>query len=149
MTHKIDKATYEGYMWESDKIAPEIYHGKEEIGFSLTDGENPFIVEGQLYDKENDLSISIRFVDGKYLITRFDGKRGIFIKGNSGEENGIPPMKYETGEEELYIPNSAMRLESKVLKFIRLWKEEDADDDSYGFKTLCPSGLVFKGFCSK
>lgn len=148
MTHKIDKATYEGYMWESDKTAPEIYHGKEEIDFSLTDGENPFIVEGQLYDRENNISISIRFVDGKYIITRFDGKHGIFINRNGCKDNGIPQIKYETGEEELYIPNSAMQLDGKVLKFIRLWKE-DTDDDSCGFQTLYPSGLVFKGFCSK
>lgn len=132
MTHHIDKAIYQGYMWKSDEQAPAVYDNQE-VEFNLTDGENPFVVEGQLYDKANELSIGIKFIDGKYIITRYDGKAHKFMGMSEGAEF------------EDYIPDSKLNLKDKVLCFKRLWKTEE-DVVNYGWETLCPSALIFKGF---
>lgn len=138
MTHHIEESAYQGYMWKSDEQTPEVYDCDRNIGFCLSDGENPFIAEGQLYDKATDVSISIKFIDGKYIINRYDGRKHQFI---GGSDSAI----FEEGELEQYIPARRMDTGSRVLNFIRLWKVTK-DQMSENFETLCPSALIFKGF---
>lgn len=137
MTHHIDKAIYQGYMWKSDEQAPAVYDNQE-VEFDLTDGENPFVVEGQLYDEAKDLSIGIKFIDGKYIVSTYDGKEHKFV----GSDEAVA---FEEGNLEQYAPNRKMGLSDKVLYFKRLWKTEK-DVVNYGWETLCPSALIFKGF---
>lgn len=137
MIHHIEKAIYQGYMWKSDERAPMIYD-RVEFEFDLVDGENPFTVEGQLYNEDKDLSISVKFIDGKYVINIYDGKKRLFLESDMS-------AAFEEGELEQYVPNCKMNLSDKALYFKRLWKVEK-DGVNYGWETLCPSALIFKGF---
>lgn len=46
MEHQIKNAKYEGYLWQSDQSKPRIIEEGEPLSLTLTDGENPFVVEG-------------------------------------------------------------------------------------------------------
>ena len=136
MKHTIKKAAYQGYIWYSDEQAPKVYDNAE-VGFELDDNANPFVIEGQLYDRAEDRSVSIKFIDGKYHINTYSGKTGQFNDA-SGEI-------LTKGDIEHYAPSNRLGLSDKVLYFTRMWREtEDMINDNW--KTLCPSGLVFKGF---
>ena len=68
----IDQISYEGYIWKSDESKPKILNNGT---YDFTKiGINPFIVEGFLYSKDENFSISIRQIDGKYYITKIDLK---------------------------------------------------------------------------
>lgn len=69
------KGTFEGYLWWSSEQYPEV-HTKENpmTDLELNENENPFIIEGQLYDSQKDYSISIKYVDGKYIVNKYDMK---------------------------------------------------------------------------
>jgi len=62
---------YEGYLWWSNATRPEVYQNQQ-LSEWPEEKSNPFIIDGQLYDKSNNKSYSIRFVDGNYLIQCFD-----------------------------------------------------------------------------
>ena len=57
-----------GYFWKSDKDAPDVFVN-EDVNVDFNDIENPFIVEGMLAN--NEVSYSIKYVDGKYRIKKF------------------------------------------------------------------------------
>ena len=67
-TIKINKC--EGYLWWSDQQEPQVFENQS-IDQCLNEVQNPFVVEGQLYDKEEKKSYSIKYVDGKYLINKY------------------------------------------------------------------------------
>ena len=60
----------QGYIWMSDQSTPHVLNGYFE-GISLIPS-NPFIIEGHLFDRDTRKSISIRHVDGKYVINIAD-----------------------------------------------------------------------------
>lgn len=126
MEHQISKAKYEGYMWMSDQTRPEVLDNTTEREFTLVDGENPFVVEGQLWDADNKLSIAIRYVDGKYIIS----------KTCVTDEQ----MKDSTVE---YIAHRINGVES--IKFVRIWKEV-SDPLCEGMTTLKLQNTAFVGF---
>ena len=136
MKHTIKRTAYQGYLWYSDEQIPKVFDN-EEVELELDDTANPFIVEGQLYDMTEDRSISINFIDGKYIINTYSGKTRQF--------NDVSGEALTEGNIEQYAPSSRLNLGDKVLYFARIWVEtEDVINDNW--KTLCPSGLVFKGF---
>lgn len=65
------KGNYEGYLWMSNESQPKLYRDDSSAEIKLIDGENPFVIEGNLFDKKSGESISIKFVDGHYIVTRF------------------------------------------------------------------------------
>lgn len=118
----IKKSKYEGYIWYSDATSPIVYRGNDDIGFDLDDDDNPFIIEGQLWDGKN--SIGIKYVDGRYIVSRYE----------------IDDVDHDV---ETYI---AHRMEGvSGLKFKRLWRERP-DVFCENFEVLEPAGLVFVGF---
>ena len=126
---RIQQTKCQGYLWFSDQSKPKVYLD-ENIDLTLNENDNPFIVEGQLYSPDTQESISIKYADGRYLVNRYSPAeigRGI-----------------EEGKIEQHIPNVKLGLKDKVLYFSRLW-EECEEREYYGFKTLRPSALVFKG----
>ena len=136
MKHTIKRAAYQGYLWYSDEQIPKVFDN-EEVELELDDTVNPFVVEGQLYDMTEDRSISIKFIDGKYIINTYSGKARQF--------NNVSDENLTEGKIEQYAPSSRLSLGDKVLYFARIWVEtEDVINDNW--ITLCPSGLVFKGF---
>lgn len=65
--NKIDKSNYVGYYWFSDKEKPELENFE-----TLEENKIPFVIEGYLYNKDNKISIAIKNLNGKYVITKFD-----------------------------------------------------------------------------
>ena len=122
----IDPAqNYEGYLWWSDDTSPCVY--KNEPLPEWKEDINPFIIEGQLYNKNNKKSYSIRFVDGEYKINCFD-------------LNELSKFEYIDKE---YLPN---RIEGvQKLCFREFWRPVN-DQLCEGMEVLQPAEVVFVGF---
>ena len=138
----IDK-TCEGYLWWSDQEKPKVYvEGKVYIEndeqaednvkeFDLVNGQNPFIVEGQLYDKAKHTSISIKYVDGEYIYKEFP----------------VSPTDISSDmiDKKEYFSN---RMGNRLLKVLRYWKETP-DSLCEGWNVLTIDKNVFVGFKNK
>ena len=132
---------YEGYLWRSDSKEPTFLNGTtlgslqlvasnsgKQITFEeITNESNPFIIEGQLYSKDANLSYSIKYVDGKHYVIQFD-------------LNNIPDDW--VFDEKGFIPN---RINASKLKFRQYWKPE-IDEFCKGMEVLQPAAFVFVGF---
>lgn len=116
---------FDGYLWWSDETVPKVYDG-EKIP-ELPASNNPFIVEGQLYDPDNKKSYAIRFVDGDYLINCFDLKK----------LNGLDSIVKE------YIPN---RIDGKSKLYFKEFWRPVKDELCEGMEVLKPAEFVFIGF---
>lgn len=142
---QIDKANYEGYIWWSDQPAPKVFDGKEEVDITLCNTDNPFIIEGNLWDAEHHRSISIRYADGRYYVRKVDVTpqelEGIDDKTLDAAEGQVATVKKE------YVPNKMPEWVS-ALRFLQYWKAEN-DPMCEGMPTLRPSQLVFIGFKKK
>lgn len=117
--------TYEGYLWLSDKAKPDVLNNEPLRG--LPDGKNPFIVEGQLFDRKNMLSYSIRFVDGCHIVKKYDLEQ---------------LMEFEYIQKE-YLPNRIPGI--STLSFKEFWRHK-VDILCEGMKVLKPAEIVFVGF---
>jgi len=122
---KIEKSKYDGYVWWSDQPAPEVLKNAE-YEHEMVDGENPFIVEAQLCDGIN--SISVKYIDGKYLVNKFD----ISAK---------PSANFEYSEQK-YIANFDG---VAGLQFRQYWRDKE-DEVCNNMKVLQPAEFVFVGF---
>ena len=137
--NQIKALPYEGYLWMSDKEQPQVFN-QENISLPK-EGENTFVVEGMLYNKENELSYSIRFVDGEYIVLEFKVTEA--------------DIKNPDNQEKVYEPNRMDDLKGKRLRFLRYW-EEVLDEDNYkdeqypdGLPVLTLTKNVFIGFKEK
>jgi CRISPR type III-associated protein (TIGR04423 family) len=122
---KIEKSTYEGYLWYSDQKKPKIYDNKV-MEFNFDDNANPFVVEGFLHDGKT--SYSIKYVDGKHIIAKFDLNN---LPTNFTEQTFIPSFKEVAG-----------------LTFQQYWRPE-TDENCLGMEVLKPAEFVFVGFKNK
>ena len=127
---KIEKSIYEGYMWYSDAKEPQIYD-QEEKEWVIKEDEKPFIVEGQLYDTENMKSISIKFVDGEYLVQTHD----------------IDSLDFNRANVDIKVFQSN-RMNGRKLRFLQYWNEKE-DELCENMKVLVPSKRVFAGFVNE
>ena len=120
---------YDGYLWYSDQKTPEVFEQKAWDESMLDENVNPFVIEGQLYDSENLVSYSIKYVDGKYIIKKHQLK--------STDFNNV----------DIYILDfKAHRMgEGRVLQFLQYYREEE-DSLCAGMKVLQPKEKVFVGF---
>lgn len=127
---KIESGNYEGYIWHSNTSKADVING--DFKESLDPTENPFIIEGQLYDRIKKVSYSIKFVDGEYLIHKY-------------EVNDLDFNSKEVEEKAFY----ANRIEvHKKLLFLQYWREEE-DPLCEDMKVLQPKELVFVGLSEK
>ena len=117
----------EGYLWWSDQQKPKVYQD-ELIDICLDETENPFVVEGLLYDEENKESYSVKYVDGLYLINKYKVDESDFINLDN--------------EEKSYLSN---RMDDRWLKFLNYW-EEKKDANCMGMPVLTLTKNVFIGF---
>lgn len=124
-TIKINKC--EGYLWLSDQQEPKVYQD-ESIDICLDETQNPFVVEGQLYDKEKQESYSIKYVDGQYLINKYKVDEKDLIN--------------QDNEAKSYFSN---RMDDRWLKFLRYWEERE-DENCMGMPVLTLTKNVFIGF---
>lgn len=121
---KIDRSTYDGYIWYSDSAKPEVMENR---GFELEidDCANPFVVEGQLFDRSRNLSYSIRYVDGRHICIKYDLNT---LEG----ENTV----------DVFCSN---KMDDRKLRFVTYWKAE-SDPLCEGMEVLQPNEVVFVGF---
>lgn len=68
----IKSGTYQGYLWASDKSEPKVYYNEFISGLSFNNNDNPFIIEGQLINIDDNISYSIKYVDGEYIFKEYD-----------------------------------------------------------------------------
>ena len=126
---RIEKSKYQGYLWYSDQSEPKVLKN-EDFELEISETANPFIVEGQLFDGK--ISISIKYVDGKYIVHKKEVKAEDFNNVNV--------------EEMEFIPNRIVGVSK--LKFLQYW-EAQTDDLCKEMPVLQPAELVFVGFKTK
>lgn len=63
---------YEGYIWMSGEQKPKVFPRDGAFTDDLESKTLPFVVEGWLYDRANDTSYAIRYLDGKYIRVKYD-----------------------------------------------------------------------------
>lgn len=119
------KGNYEGYIWKSNENQPQVFNGAEEVVITLDEQANPFVMEGQLFDGKE--SVSIRYADGKFFVNR------VKIDAENGEWSECS-----------YFGNRG-ELTNKKLKFRQYWKAE-IDEKCENMQVLQPAALVFVGF---
>lgn len=128
--------TYEGYYWLNNATAPEVLEASPfptELG-KLDATVNPFIIEAQLFDKENKKSISVKYVDGTYILNEYD-----LAEKESADQSDGDGCCFTLKE---YFAN---RMNGKKLIFRQYWKPVE-DPLCEGMSVLQPSEMVFVGF---
>ena len=119
-----------GYLWMSNADSPKVLAEPSTVDRALFEKKNPFIAEGQLYDEENDVSISISCADGEYFIVRYEN-----ASVAAADEKADEPVDYY-----------AVRMPER-LRFKRFWKlKEDKNCD--GMPAPCLDREVFLGFAN-
>lgn len=131
---------YKGYLWWSNSPIPEIYDGESELPITFDEQRttllspdcdaNPFIVEGNLWDATNMVSIYIKYVDGEYLVR----------STNLQQADASGSYEYT---QETYAPHRMDGIAG--LKFRQYWRTE-SDPLCEGMEALQPAMLVFVGF---
>ena len=117
---------YKGYIWKSDKEEPQTLND-ETIGDAFDDISNPFVIEALLYSEEHKTSYTVRYVNGKYIVSKFD------------------TQKQENDSEVKFFSKRIKN--NPTLHFIQRWKEcEEPENLCEGMNTLVPAELVFIGF---
>lgn len=132
---QIEKSTYQGYLWYSDKDQPKVLNN-EDLEITLDKKINPFIIEGHLFDGKQ--SISIKYLDGKYIVKKYI----------------LDELSEKDFTEQSFL---AHRMgDVKALKFRQYWGESEGkygrkqkDELCEGMSVLQPAVLVFVGFNDK
>lgn len=128
--NNIESGNYQGYVWKSNEKEPTMVSGSFNEDLST---QNPFIIEGFLYDEERHVSYSIKYADGEYLIYRYE----------------VDPRDFRS--EDVVLKNyyaHRMKKNHKKLAFLQYWREQE-DPLCEGMKVLQPAELVFVGFNDK
>ena len=123
----IYKGKFQGYLWKSDNPDPEVFNNVETT-IVLPLG-NPFIIEGQLFDEHNRISVSIKYIDGNYIISEY----------KLGEIDKELESNYTMKE---YLSN---KMEYRMLCFRQYWRK-NKDEFCENMPTLMPAQWVFVGF---
>ena len=123
----IPKNKYTGYVWMSDNPIPKILEN-EIYNFSEIN-TNPFIIEANLFAKNENISVNIKHIDGKYFISIID-------------LNNIP--EFSEIVKKNYLANSVLKPAEKLF-FKECWQEID-DELCEKMKVLKPTWTAFVGF---
>lgn len=146
MNKEITKSRFDGYLWLSDQTEPSLVLHNEEFSMTIQDGvvsvlnnqiqlePGQFVVEAMLYDVEQQVSYSVRYVDGEYLIAEFKVNPLDFNRDNVQIVSYMGSYKSLEGLDHL--------------QFLKYWKEEP-DQLCEGMAVLQPQAFVFVGFVNK
>lgn len=139
MNIQAQESKWTGYIWRSDSSIPEVILNAEFDFDCVKDDDNPFIVEGELYNEARQLSVSIRYIDGKHIFREF-----------SPDSLDDDSRKTEI----VYTPERAFDAKGiKGLDFWQIWRAEEdpccEDHEKKAMKVLRPAELVFRGFIIK
>lgn len=122
--NNIDFSKYIGYYWNSDAEKPIQSNFKK-----ISENTLPFVIEGYLYNEHEEISISVKNYNGKYIINQFD-------LNNIGENLRL--------SKEIEYPAYSSKLKGvKKLKFKEL--QEKMSDDN-GFFVWEKVANIFVGF---
>lgn len=124
---KIDKARYEGYVWMSDSSEPSVVFPDNEWGMTFSDTDNPFVIEGNLWNATERVSVMIKYVDGKHIV------RCTVVTDED--------VKNVTRKE--MIPHRIDGVDN--ILFLQFWTEVE-DPLCENMVSLQPGKLVFVGF---
>ena len=119
---------YEGYLWMSNENKPRAFSPAAVISRTLLQTQNPFVVAGYLYNKEQGVSISIKSPDGELCIHRFDVQESDF-----------------SSCEVTQVAYHSHRMDGKCLPFLRYWAAKP-DVACLGMEVLTVEKMVFVGF---
>ena len=133
----IDKGSYVGYLWLSDASEPLVADNVACQPEWLAQGvhynaeNNPFVVEGLLYDEKQHKSVSIKYVDGSYVVSTY------LVNESDWRSDKVTVQCYRSH-----------RMNGRVLKFLQYWEEEKPEEAvmTEGMTSLRPGALVFVGF---
>lgn len=117
---------FTGYYWLSDQQKP-IQLSEQVFDIQLLEYQ-PYVVEGRLYSKENDLSIHIHFIDGKYDIFQMNWRE--------------KPTEWETINS-TYLAHDLDKVNE--IKVTEVWIPAN-DPNCENMEVLQPAFLGFKGF---
>lgn len=117
---------FTGYYWLSDQQKP-IQLSEQVFDIQLLEYQ-PYVVEGRLYSKENDLSIHIHFIDGKYDIFQMNWRE--------------KPLEWETINS-TYLAHDLDKVNE--IKVTEVWIPAN-DPNCENMEVLQPAFLGFKGF---
>lgn len=130
----IPSGNYDGYVWYSNATEPKVLLANVRFeGLELTVGENPFVIEAQLYAPSEHKSYSIKFADGKYIALCYD-------------LDALQDLKDVEVTAHRYLPNRMKEVE--YLHFKEYWHPV-ADPNCEGMDVLQPREFVFTGFTLK
>ncbi|MGB1216703.1 MAG: TIGR04423 family type III CRISPR-associated protein [Saprospiraceae bacterium] len=125
---KVQECRFDGYLWYSDKSKPQRIYGKENLDLDILP-ELPFIIEGNLYDATKRISISIKNVDGEYIVSKHEIKEDELEK----KENIQTYIAHDLGD-------------IKTFKMLEIWEEGEPDSDLEEMTSLVPTRSHFIGF---
>ena len=117
---------FTGYYWLSDQQKP-VQLSEQIFDIQLLEYQ-PYVVEGRLYSKENDLSIHIHFIDGKYDIFQMNWRD--------------KPTEWETINS-TYLAHDLDKVNE--IKVTEVWIPAN-DPNCENMEVLQPAFLGFKGF---
>ena len=117
---------FTGYYWLSNQQKP-IQLSEQIFDIQLLEYQ-PYVVEGRLYSKENDLSIHIHFIDGKYDIFQMNWRE--------------KPTEWETINS-TYLAHDLDKVNE--IKVTEVWIPAN-DPNCENMEVLQPAFLGFKGF---
>lgn len=117
---------FTGYYWLSDQQKP-VQLSEHIFDIQLLEYQ-PYVVEGRLYSKENDLSIHIHFIDGKYDIFQMNWRE--------------KPTEWETINS-TYLAHDLDKVNE--IKVTEVWIPAN-DPNCENMEVLQPAFLGFKGF---
>lgn len=128
--NQIPDLNYQGYYWLSNAQTPIILR-HEKINLQLFEKALPFIIEGNFYHKEEEISINVKFIDGDYKICQYNLKdypRKEYLCIGHLIEKGFP-----------------------IYEMVEAWEEvinnESSEVDSLaGMVSLQPAWSAFAGF---
>ena len=126
----IPQSKYSGYIWRSGSTNPDYFESKEFLE-PLDDKGNDFIVEAQLWDGSAKSSISVKYVDGRYIALKYDNVDVKTIEESKPDDADI-------------VEYYANRMPGYKLKFIQYW-DSDEDPLCLGMQVLQPGAIVFVG----
>lgn len=136
------QGNFEGYIWWSNEREPKLCKACDTTVLELDDEKNPFIVEALLWDKARGKSISVRFVDGQYVVGEYAVAEEDFT--NQERTTRKEFLALDTNKER--ATQGKFRLDGvSKLRFLQYW-EAAKDGLCEGFETLQPGNLVFVGF---
>lgn len=122
----IPQGKYEGYFWLSDADGPNVLDLRSDIDRKLLNKPLPFVLEANFYDRDQEISIHIKNVDGKHYITMVDFRK----------------LTDELVEE---VPYLAYKVKANTYIMAEAWEkvQDPLLENMYVYQ---PSWSAFKGF---